>query len=95
MLDMENWVKLSILICKIQLSVKCNFKVLKYSKPFVISEYIEAFPKRTKMHSGGAHIEYYTPSELLFGVKTNVSFPHKFSHSWKKKLGKISTFFSC
>jgi hypothetical protein len=48
MLDMENWVKLSILICKMQLSVKCNFKVLKYSKLFVISEYIEAFPKRNQ-----------------------------------------------
>ncbi len=73
--------------------MKCNFKVLKYSKLFVISEYIEAFPKRTKMHSGGAHIEYYTPSELLFSVKTNVSFPHKFSHSWKKNWEKFRHFF--
>jgi hypothetical protein len=94
MLDMENWVKMSILICKMQLSVKCNFKVLKYSKLFVISEHIEAFPKRTTMHSG-AHIEYYTPSELLFSVKTNVLFCHKFSHSLKNKLGKIWTFLSC
>jgi hypothetical protein len=94
MLDMENWVKLSILICKMQLSVKCNFKMLKYSKLFVISEYIQAFPKRTKMHNG-AHIEYYTPSELIFSVKTNVRFAHKFSHSWKKKLGKNWTFLSC
>jgi hypothetical protein len=36
------------------------------------------------MHSG-AHIEYYTPSELLFTVETNDFFPHKFSHSWKKE----------
>lgn len=39
------------------------------------------------MHSG-AHIEYYTPSELLFSVETNDFFPHKFCHSWKKKIGK-------
>jgi hypothetical protein len=47
------------------------------------------------MHSG-AHIEYYTPSELHFSVETNDFFPHKFSHSWgKKNLGKIWTFLSC